>query len=124
MIRPREEAAMFAFSGKVISAQRLKTNYLSVVLRRERDGLLGPTVQVLVPTLVALRDGPPQIGMWTRVDAVPAQAADLAQGLSGFDFVASRLQSADDRARTDVLEEEAPAALVANGMPDKDALLP
>lgn len=82
---------MYAFSGRVVSAQRLESNYLSLVLRREREGLLGDSIQVLVPTLVELRDGAPDVGGWAWVEALPAQARDLARGLSGFDYVAFRL---------------------------------
>lgn len=82
---------MFAFSGRVLSAERLKSNYLALVLRHERDGLLGDTIQVLVPTLVELRDGVPDVGAWAWVEALPAQSGDLALGVGGFDFVAFRV---------------------------------
>ena len=89
---------MFAFSGRVVSAERLESNYLSLILRREREGLLGDTIQVLVPTLVELRDGVPPAGSWAWVEALPAQARDLALGLSGFDYVAFRLMDSADKA--------------------------
>lgn len=89
---------MYAFSGRVVSAVRLESNYLSLILRREREGLLGDTIQVLVPTLVELRDGVPPAGSWAWVEALPAQARDLALGLSGFDYVALRLMDAVEQA--------------------------
>jgi len=82
---------MYSFTGKVVTKERLQSNYLSLVIQRQQDGLLGSHVHVLVPTLVEVRDGAPQVGSVVEIEAQPPQAADLAAGLSGFDFVVNRL---------------------------------
>lgn len=113
---------MLAFSGKIVSAQRLESNYLSVSVRREENGLLGPKIQVLVPTLVELRDGPLKVGAIWRFEAQPAQSMDIAQGLRGFDFVVSRLQPGG-QPDTSVGAEVASESMIS-GPVKKEALFP
>ncbi|MBA1147318.1 hypothetical protein H0Z60_09615 [Ectothiorhodospiraceae bacterium WFHF3C12] len=115
---------MFAFSGRIIAAERLESNYLSLILRREREGLLGDTIQVLVPTLVELRDGVPEEGQWAWVEALPAQAGDLARGLSGFEYVAFRLMDSKAPAPRVGDPGAGPADAVLGGSLDRQLLLP
>lgn len=82
---------MYALTGKVVTKERLPSNYLSVIIQRQKDGLLGSRVQVLVPTLVEVRDGAPHVGSVVALEARPPRADDLAAGLTGFDFVVNRI---------------------------------
>lgn len=58
---------MLNLHGMVDRIYRLPSGYGVIGIRPGSLGLLGPRAEILVPTLVLVRDGPPRVGAWLTV---------------------------------------------------------